>query len=62
MLPIGNGSDVCGLADRGTADRKQAAADRKQAAADHGQGRADRSHGRAHYNHEHLYLLGLTDD
>ena len=55
MLPIGNGSDACGLADRGTADRKQTAAD-------HGQGRADRSEGRAHYNHEHLYLLGLTDD
>jgi hypothetical protein len=25
-------------------------------------GRASRGQSRAHYNHEHLYLLGLTDD
>jgi hypothetical protein len=69
MLPIGNGSDACGLdpARSGSIrlDRARSSAIQPPWAVDvagSSLGRAGRGQGRAHYNHEHLYVLGLTDD
>ncbi len=58
MLPIGNGSAACGL-EPGPGGPRRAPAGPRRAP---GEPRAGRGQSRAHYNHEHLYLLGLTDD